>query len=186
MIDTFVPIEDLLSADSAHPLGAAASVPWFHLVPGTKPLVLIVESSQIYQLDREHFALLEGGDLASLEELRLVSAAAIVPRTLDIPAEPTSLSLNLAQACNLACAYCYADEGRFHGDARLMPLEVALAAIDRLLEHAGGRRVTVGYIGGEPFLNREVLHRSVSYARERGRGVGITRDVLGHDRMRRG
>jgi uncharacterized protein len=173
MIGTFVAIEDLLSAAPARPLAAAAKVPWFHLVPGPTPLVLVVESSQIYQIDREHFDRLEAGDLASLQALRLASGASTVPGTMGVPTEPTSLSLNLAQACNLSCSYCYADLGRFGGGARLMPLEVALAAIDRLLEHAAGRRVTVGYIGGEPFLNREVLHRSVAYARERGRALGI-------------
>src|SRR5260370_37143673 len=48
-----------------------------------------------------------------------------------------------------------------------MPVDVAFRAIDRLMDGAAGRRVTVGFIGGEPFLNREVLYRSVEYARER-------------------
>ncbi len=88
--------------------------------------------------------------------------------------EPAAISLNVAQSCNLSCSYCYADEGRFGGKRRLMPLDVALQAIDRLIDGAAGRRVTVGFIGGEPFLNREVLYESVAYAVERARARGCT------------
>jgi uncharacterized protein len=40
------------------------------------------------------------------------------------------------------------------------------------MEGSQGRRVTVGFIGGEPFLNRDVLYDTVEYARERARAVG--------------
>ena len=38
----------------------------------------------------------------------------------------------------------------------MMSQETAHAAIDRLFADACGQRVTVGFIGGEPFLNREM------------------------------
>jgi uncharacterized protein len=89
--------------------------------------------------------------------------------------EPAAISLNIAQSCNLSCSYCYADEGRFGGEAEFMTTEVAFRAIDRLIEGARGRRVTVGFIGGEPFLNREVLYASVEYVRKQGNvGFSIT------------
>jgi uncharacterized protein len=50
---------------------------------------------------------------------------------------------------------------------------VAFAAIDRLLESTRSPRVTIGFIGGEPFLNRAVLARSVVYARARAAPRGI-------------
>jgi uncharacterized protein len=120
-----------------------------------------VQGSRIYELDGAAAAAISSGDESLLDQLgtetKTQQPVAVAP--------PAALSLNLAQACNLSCAYCYADEGRFGGDERLMPLEVALAAVDTLIDRADGRRVTIGFIGGEPFLNRSVLHKTVSYAR---------------------
>jgi uncharacterized protein len=84
-----------------------------------------------------------------------------------------ALSLNVAQTCNLACSYCYADEGKFGGSARLMSADVAYRGIDQLIEGAHGSHVTVGFIGGEPFLNRAVVHGAVAYARDAARRAGI-------------
>ena len=75
----------------------------------------------------------------------------------------TALSLNVAQSCNLACSYCYADEGRFGARPRMMDSAVAFAAVDRLVSQARGR-ATIGFIGGEPFLNRRLVHETVAYA----------------------
>jgi uncharacterized protein len=84
------------------------------------------------------------------------------------PPAPTAISLHIAQACNLTCNYCYADEGRFQGPARMMSESVAVRVLDNLFDSAmPGSRLTVGFIGGEPFLNREVLYRSVEYSRKR-------------------
>lgn len=91
-----------------------------------------------------------------------------------VPPPLQTLSLNLAQACNMSCDYCYADEGAFGARARLMSLEVAHASVDRLLQDADGSRdVVIGFMGGEPLLNREVLHRVAPYARERAERRGV-------------
>lgn len=84
------------------------------------------------------------------------------------PAAPPpvkSLSLNVAQACNLSCSYCYADEGRFGGAARLMPERVAEDAIDRLIADAPPESdLLVGFMGGEPFINQRLVHAATRYA----------------------
>ena len=79
-----------------------------------------------------------------------------------------SLSLNVAQACNMACSYCYADEGRFGGNSRMMSQAVAFQAIDRLLiESEADEAVVVGFMGGEPLVNRKLVHDATRYAVER-------------------
>jgi uncharacterized protein len=152
-----------------------AAQPWLHLIEEPSPLAFVVHRSQLFQISGEMYHLLAAGDAAASAELRATSGSAgsseCVPR--GPLAEPVSISLNVAQACNLACTYCYADEGRFGGKPRLMGWEVARAAIDRLLDGAGRRRVTVGFIGGEPFLNRAVIYKSVQHASERARGLGV-------------
>ncbi|MEP3329686.1 radical SAM protein [Sedimentitalea sp.] len=76
-----------------------------------------------------------------------------------------ALSLNVAQACNLGCKYCYADEGLFGGKARSMSVDTAKASVDRLMAEAGpGADVVVGFMGGEPLLNRKVVHEATAYA----------------------
>jgi uncharacterized protein len=75
-----------------------------------------------------------------------------------------SISLNVAQACNMGCTYCYADEGRFGGKPRTMELAVAEAAIDRLIaESDAGAPLLLGFMGGEPLLNRNAVHHATRY-----------------------
>jgi uncharacterized protein len=148
--------------------------PW-RLIAGERPLVFVVEGSRLFGVDRDFFAALQAGGAEAERELLEAAGEPLCERDFarGLP-EPAAISLNIAQSCNLSCTYCYADEGRFGGKAQFMPVEVALQAIDRLIDGAAGRRVTVGFIGGEPFLNREVLYRSVEYAGERARARGCT------------
>ena len=79
-----------------------------------------------------------------------------------------ALSLAVAQKCNLACTYCYAQEGGFGAPAKNMPLETALASVDSLI--AGTRadeRINIAFMGGEPLVNRDVIYAATRYARER-------------------
>ncbi|MGH3686715.1 MAG: radical SAM protein [Pseudonocardiaceae bacterium] len=82
---------------------------------------------------------------------------------------PQSISLNVTSACNLGCTYCYADRGRFGGaQAGTMSVSTAQRAVDALL--AGCERqalATVGFLGGEPFLHRSLVHQLVAYTSAR-------------------
>lgn len=91
------------------------------------------------------------------------------------PAPPPlrSISLNVAQSCNMSCGYCYADEGKFGGSARMMKAEVARACVERLIEESEpGARLLLGFMGGEPLLNRAVIHDATLYATRRAREEG--------------
>jgi uncharacterized protein len=89
------------------------------------------------------------------------------PRIDGTPLPPPplrSLSLNVAQACNMGCHYCYADAGKFGGRARLMSQAVAEASVDRLIaESEPGASLVLGFMGGEPLLNRDLVHRATRY-----------------------
>jgi uncharacterized protein len=87
----------------------------------------------------------------------------IAPAAPPLPAV-RSISLNVAQSCNMGCTYCYADEGRFGGPPRTMELAVAEAAIDRLIaESDPGAPLLLGFMGGEPLLNRNAVHHATRY-----------------------
>ena len=124
--------------------------------------VLVVDGSRIYDVPQETTA----EELWSA--LGLFSDAPAQRRIDGTPLHPPplhSISLNVAQACNMSCGYCYADEGRFGGRARTMGLDVARATVDRLIaESAPGANLVLGYMGGEPLLRREVVHETTRYA----------------------
>ena len=149
------------------------SAPQFHVFPGPQPLVLAVQGSRLFAVDEDLGQLLSLGDsgaIAELEQYAELASPPLLPEDAGPP--PIALSLNIAQACNLACSYCYADEGRFRGTAKLMPIQIARRAIDRLFDDTEAPRLAIGFIGGEPFLNRPVLEDAVSYAAKRAEADG--------------
>ncbi len=77
-----------------------------------------------------------------------------------------ALCLHVAHTCNLNCAYCFASQGKYHGERGLMSLDVGKRAIDFLIENSGSRtNLEVDFFGGEPLMNWEVVKDIVRYAR---------------------
>ena len=77
-----------------------------------------------------------------------------------------ALCLHVAHTCNLNCSYCFASQGKYHGDRALMSFEVGKQAFDFLIANSGTRRnLEVDFFGGEPSLNFEVVKQLVEYAR---------------------
>ena len=61
-----------------------------------------------------------------------------------------ALCLHIAHDCNLACRYCFAEEGEYHGRRALMSYEVGKKALDFLIANSGSRRnLEVDFFGGE-------------------------------------
>ncbi len=78
-----------------------------------------------------------------------------------------ALCLHIAHDCNLACKYCFAEEGEYKGRRALMSLEVGKKAIDFLIENSGNRHnLEIDFFGGEPLLNFDVVKEIVKYGRE--------------------
>ena len=77
-----------------------------------------------------------------------------------------ALCLHVAHTCNLNCQYCFAAQGRYHGDRALMPFEVGKQALDFLIQNSGSRvNLEVDFFGGEPLMNWQVVKDLVAYAR---------------------
>ena len=89
---------------------------------------------------------------------------------MDFKKRPTvvkALCLHIAHDCNLACRYCFAEEGEYHGRRALMSYEVGKAALDFLIANSGNRKnLEVDFFGGEPTLNFQVVKDLVKYGRE--------------------
>ena len=77
-----------------------------------------------------------------------------------------ALCLHIAHTCNLNCSYCFASQGKYHGERAIMSFEVGKQALDFLMEHSGTRRnLEVDFFGGEPLMNFQVVKDLVAYAR---------------------
>lgn len=155
----------------------------YHLFDGgTGPHVLVSAGSLVYAIPPEVRELFEDAAVARDE----AAASALLGRFgLDVPVALDeapgkvplrSISLAIAQTCNLGCTYCYAEQGDFGGAAKLMSEQVAHQAVDRLVDDAAtGERVTIAFLGGEPLANRRVLRSATEHAAARAaeRGVRI-------------
>ncbi len=77
-----------------------------------------------------------------------------------------ALCLHIAHTCNLNCSYCFASQGKYHGERALMSFEVGKRALDFLVENSGSRHnLEVDFFGGEPLMNFDVVKKLVEYAR---------------------
>ncbi|MBO6053723.1 MAG: thioether cross-link-forming SCIFF peptide maturase [Clostridia bacterium] len=137
--------------------------------------------------------------LADIEELRaagkLFTEDEYRDRAFDFKARNTTvkaLCLHVAHTCNLNCEYCFAAQGKFHGEEALMSFEVGKAALDFLVANSGRHvNLEVDFFGGEPLMNFGVVKELVAYARsiekDAGKnfrftlttnGMGIDNDVI--------
>ncbi len=77
-----------------------------------------------------------------------------------------ALCLHIAHDCNLACKYCFAEEGEYHGRRALMTFDVGKRALDFLVANSGNRiNLEVDFFGGEPLMNWQVVKDLVAYGR---------------------
>ena len=77
-----------------------------------------------------------------------------------------ALCLHIAHTCNLNCSYCFASQGKYHGDRAVMSFEVGKQALDFLIANSGTRKnLEVDFFGGEPLMNFQVVKDLVAYAR---------------------
>jgi uncharacterized protein len=151
---------------------------------GGAPHVFVPNGSRVYEIPEAMAdalaAALDGtGEVSDLLARYGLDAPPFVGDAPPSASPLRAVSLAVAQSCNLGCAYCYADGGAFGGAPARMPAEVALRAVERLLEDAGpGDRCTLAFLGGEPLANRPVIRaatlRAAELAAERGCSVAFS------------
>ncbi|HET9872804.1 MAG TPA: radical SAM protein [Propionibacteriaceae bacterium] len=158
-----------------------------HLISsGSQRQLFIPNGSRVYDVDPATFEVLdrlnrsgdEEGLRDSLSRLGL-DAPTYIDDTPLSEAPVRALSLAVAQKCNLGCSYCYADGGSFGGPRTEMAMETAMASVELLFSEVGrGERVNLAFLGGEPLLNRAVIHaateRAEVLAADRGAAVGFS------------
>ena len=121
-----------------------------------------VSEAELLQIKSEIESLIEDKSLFTEDNYE--------PRIADFTARPTvvkALCLHITHDCNLACKYCFAEEGEYHtGKRELMTFEVGKQALDFLVANSGSRRnLEVDFFGGEPLMNWQVVKDLVAYGR---------------------
>lgn len=130
-------------------------------------------SAFISKISENHPGLDAEGALSEIEELakdhELFARDIYKDRIEAYSGHPTvvkALCLHVAHDCNLACKYCFAGQGEYHGPRGLMSLEVGKKALDFLCENSGHRtNLEVDFFGGEPLMNWDVVKELVHYGR---------------------
>lgn len=119
------------------------------------------EKELLTEITEEIYALKEANQLFT-EDIYEKSIDAFQKRETVVKA----LCLHIAHDCNLACKYCFAEEGEYHGRRALMSFEVGKKALDFLVANSGSRvNLEVDFFGGEPLMNWQVVKDLVAYGR---------------------
>jgi uncharacterized protein len=154
-----------VTASPSVPLPDSAAPVLHHFRSAVGEHVLVVPHTRIFDV--------EGDGDAAADRLAATTQAVFGEAPLEAIAEPApqSISLNVSSSCNLTCGYCYAARGAFGGkQAAPMDWRTAQDAVDRLVAVADPScPITIGFLGGEPFVNRRLVHHIVDYAGELAR-----------------
>lgn len=85
----------------------------------------------------------------------------------------TMLTLQITQNCNLRCEYCLYSPNyinRTHNNQR-MTFETAKKGIDFLINRSlDSQTISIGFYGGEPLLEYDLIKKCVAYTKEQGEG----------------
>lgn len=121
-----------------------------------------VTEEELQECYNDVLALKDSGKLFAPDTFRPM-AGALKEKTAGVV---KALCLHVAHTCNLSCSYCFASQGKYHGDRAVMSFEVGKRALDFLVENSGSRRnLEVDFFGGEPLMNFDVVKQLVAYAR---------------------
>lgn len=134
------------------------------------------EIREPYPENTEIRQLLERGYLSG-ERIEEIEHPASELLAFQLENKVNSLILQVTQQCNLRCGYCIYSGNYFnrtHANKR-MSRDTAFKAIDFLFSHSrDSRRNNVGFYGGEPLLEFELIKACIEYAERKSEGKKVT------------
>jgi uncharacterized protein len=133
--------------------------------------VLQESPKKAYEKVLNNFGLEEADEMLK-EFLAFEEEAAHIERPFTPSTEITSISLNVAQECNLNCVYCYGQKGTYGFQGSMSP-RVGEASIDFLFDQlCNAKDCSIGFFGGEPLLNFQLISHLVPYAVKKAESYG--------------
>lgn len=169
-----VPVATLRRRAATPPVGMATSGPQLAhaFTTALGEHLLVANGSRLYDVPEgfaQRLAQAARDEGRAGEERLLAAIGLLAPPAIAAEVQApavNAIALAVSEHCNLGCGYCYAEGGSF-GEARAqhMPWEVARTAVEQLLQSVGvGGTARIAFMGGEPLLNRAVIHQSVEHA----------------------
>ncbi len=155
-------------------LSNSSSPAWKTFTSDGSSHLFVVGDSRVYDITNDVKQKLDCNDSVTLKQLSsILKHKPLQSMQVPEPLPPQSISLNVSSSCNLGCAYCYASKGSFNGaQQEKMSWATARNAIDKLLSSSDRNApVTIGYLGGEPFINRSLIHKATHYSINRGQAL---------------
>ncbi len=116
-------------------------------------------------IDEESIALAQ-------EKIQKIVEGKIDVSGVSFPDRPPTVYLNIANACNLRCVYCYADCGTYNSKAGLMDETTAFTAVDRFFDQHSAIGSIV-FFGGEPMLHESLIPPVCDYAEKKAKEKGV-------------
>lgn len=169
--------------------------PFIHLMKSPYACyVYDVNTNVILRVKEEVFNHLKGTtDINSIQEIESLKSKGFLsdnrPEVMEHPQTEnleyllsnklSKITLQVTQQCNLRCSYCiYSEEGnskqRQHSTAN-MSFETAKKVIDFYLENArDSKRLNIGFYGGEPLLEFELIKKCIDYSLDKAEGKNLS------------
>ena len=143
-------------------LDALKAPVWKSFRLDTGCFLLHVASSHLLEVDPEVLDHLQGKaqDPEIEKQLTEIAHSLPLPPPRRVTTDIGSISLNMAQGCNLRCTYCFAGEGDY-GVKGMMSFETARKVLEFFAR--GRARFDIVFFGGEPMLNFDVIKQVVAW-----------------------
>jgi uncharacterized protein len=82
---------------------------------------------------------------------------------LDPAAETTSITLMVAQKCNLRCTYCYGGDGEY-GAPGVLDQQTAMTVVSDFMRRDGSASRNINFFGGEPLMAMSTVRQVTQHA----------------------
>lgn len=146
--------------------------------------LLDMNEMKFYKIPKEFYSKLDLMDEKQLDEFaQQIFSKDNTNTSMKIQEQDQSkcerLILNLSEYCNLACRYCYAEEGSYGQNKKtnVMSLETVKEVIKRTYELYPKGITTIQFFGGEPLLNKSVMKEAVKWINEYASKLSIDKPL---------
>lgn len=130
-----------------------------------KPYEKVVNAAELSGFDAKSVF----NEIIHLSNLGFLGTA-LEPEIVSQASQSMELVLNVAQACNLGCAYCFSN----NNINQYMTPDMATKSVDAFLDrYQGLDSFKLSFFGGEPFLNFKTIKHAVLYAKQKASKIGL-------------
>ena len=128
--------------------------------------LLHMSSLSLFKINKKFFEQLKSNNKSALQKLKKTDLQ--LQKKYDerhseqLTSHITSIALNVTQTCNLACKYCYANEGTYNRPST-MSFKTAKNVINYFINYSKPKKFIISFFGGEPLLNLKLIKKIFSY-----------------------